>query len=83
MIDIEKLLEEWHLEICGGSATFDIFDWMNENFSEALSHSEELKICYVFDDNYFSCDICGWTLPISECNTDYDKFICEDCCETY
>lgn len=38
----------------------------------------ELAICNLFDENWFMCDGCGWTLPIEE---ECGDWRCNDCQE--
>ena len=73
----EDIVKELVQEIDGGTALFDLFMWLEENptVSETIA-------CQAFDDNFFVCEECGWTLPL--CSLAYDSnrdFECEDCYE--
>lgn len=72
--EIEDALAQ---EIAGGSAGFDIFIWLEENPSAV-----ESQACRVFDDHYFQCEDCSWTLPIGNMGETMIG-VCDDCEEGY
>lgn len=48
------------------------------DLSEDFCRKYEMEICNIFDDGWFTCNQCSWTMPISEM-ADNDDWICTDC----
>lgn len=80
-----KLHDIFYSAIQGGST-----DWMESILERAVEdgeltedfvHDNELAIAYYFDDHWFTCVVCGWTMPISDMGEDTEggELQCEDC----
>lgn len=83
-----EIYNELTTEIQGGTVEdfFNIVDkWIDEFDSNGeyfkMSQEEwvqnEREICAIFDDNWFTCESCGWTMPNSEMSGTSDS--CGDC----
>ena len=46
---------------------------------EETVRANEMQIAGIFDDGWFTCNSCGWTLPMSEMAEDNDDWECTDC----
>ena len=44
----------------------------------------ELEIAYLFDNFWFTCSVCGWTMPIGDMGEDVDgDMACASCSDEY
>lgn len=43
--------------------------------------ANEADICLAFDERWFTCNQCGWTMPICSMSYDSHDNVCEDCYE--
>ena len=83
----EQICGELCQEIQGGVCkdSMQIFDeWIEDGFMTADEfRMNELEICSIFDDGFFTCAQCSWTMPNSmTCSGDVDEATCSDCyCE--
>ena len=62
-----------------GGCTKGWYQMLEELLEEDEDVSED-TFTTVFDDNYFECNTCGWTLPISDM-ADNDEWECESCAD--
>ena len=72
----------FHDEIQGGCSN-DMWGMMDRFIEDGYLTQEEwqlneVAICSMFDDSWFTCEGCGWTMPVAEMNMDAD-WHCEDC----
>ena len=85
MLTDEKRSEiaSWfHDEVQGGVCD-DVFNLFDKMIEEGVLTDEEFKlheseICAFVDSNWFTCNGCGWTQPISE-QSDVGEWHCNDC----
>ncbi len=83
----DQIRDELIGEIQGGVCkdSMQIFDeWIDDGFMTADEfRMNELEICYIFDDGFFTCALCGWTMPNDmTCIADVEEATCSDCyCE--
>jgi hypothetical protein len=83
----EEMRNKWYdlfsREIQGGSSN-DMWTmvevWIDDGvITTEEYHDHEGAICALFDANWFTCEGCGWTLPIEEMAESGDGWHCEDC----
>ena len=52
----------------------------NEDMTPEEFDDNELEIAYIFDDGWFTCSQCGWTMPVCEMGEDVNaEFVCQSC----
>ena len=71
-------------EIQGGvsSDMWSMIDvWIDEGvITQEEWNDNEMSICILFDDHWFTCARCGWTMPVSDMGEDEDgEMVCGDC----
>lgn len=78
----QKIYDLFAAEIQGGTADYmeSILDKFIEegDLDEELVRANEAEIARLFDDNWFTCNSCNWTLPIAEMANN-DNWECNDC----
>lgn len=81
----EIVAEDFHnfLEghIQGGTIEYPMdADWIEEQGVMSAEEYDfyERELCILFDNHYFQCNSCGWTLPIEDM-ADNDNWECTDC----
>lgn len=52
-----------------------------DNVLDKEFRDNEMEICGIFDDGWFTCCGCGWTMPISEVSDREDDLECVQCSE--
>lgn len=70
--DWMQIIDEW----------IEAFDEGSEYFtmSQEEFQNNEIEIATLFDDWFFSCNSCGWTMPIDDMGEDNNgEFRCTDC----
>lgn len=83
----DQIFDELVLEVQGAVCKdpMQIFDeFIEEGFMTADEfRMNEMEICGIFDEGFFMCEGCGWTMPNSmTCLGDVDEATCSDCyCE--
>lgn len=63
----DEILCIWQKKIDGGCARFSLELWMED--APILADNPQVTewdLCRLFDDNFFYCTVCGWTLPIDD-----------------
>ena len=86
--NLDLILEDFELalerHIDGGTTEYPMeAEWVEEQgimSAEEYNFHEE-ALCLFFDNRWFQCAQCGWTLPI-ESMADNDNWECEDCDES-
>lgn len=74
-------------EVDGGVSKgyYQIFEDMVENdvISQEVFDANEMEICGIFDDGWFTCSVCEWTVPMDAiAHADLNEPTCSDCyCE--
>lgn len=55
--------------------------WIEDGeITEDEARDNEMAIANLFDTHWFTCNNCGWTMPINEM-ADNDDWVCTDCAE--
>ncbi len=88
----EEIRQAFASEIDGGVSkcwTSIIDEWIEafdegSNWQFSMSSDEfnknEMEIACIFDDGWFTCASCGWTMPLDCMGEDLnDEFRCEQC----
>lgn len=58
-----------------------IDEWVEDGFiSQEEYDLNEMAIAGIFDDGFFTCNGCGWTMPVCEMSSDSD-WECNECAE--
>lgn len=78
----ERLDKLFYSEIQGGTSDdmYNIIDRAIEDgtISDDEWQNNEMGICMFFDNSWFTCEGCGWTMPISEMS-EYGDWQCSSC----
>ena len=78
--EFSKFLEN-HIQ--GGTTEYPMDEYYLEDQGVMTTeeyNKYEFELCAYFDDRYFECKECGWTLPISDM-ADNDNWECMDCAD--
>lgn len=76
-------IEYWFTrEVQGGTSddVFGLFDKMIDEgvISQELFDKQETEICAMVDASWFTCQGCGWTMPIEE-QDERGEWHCKQC----
>lgn len=71
-LELEERIMDWfHSSIDGGTALFNLEDMIDEGVVTLDEYQDnEMAICHLFDNNYFYCVTCGWTLTTGDMGED-------------
>lgn len=82
MTVMDKIYSAFEEHIQGGVAEYPMTEeWLVEEAQVCTSGfflENEMKICLLFDEHFFQCTECGWTMPIEDLAEDYE-WTCGDC----
>ena len=82
----QKIWNIFNDEIEGGCSSYmeAILEKAVENgyLDEDFWRDNEMAICVLFDNSWFTCEACGWTLPIGDMQdgeSDSGAWVCQSC----
>lgn len=85
MLTDEKrtVLEAWFTDEVQGGVCEDVMQLMDRLIEDEILTQDEFKlneteICNLVDASWFTCNTCGWTMPISE-QDERGEWDCHQC----
>ena len=75
---IHKFFEE---TVQGGSRECPINQLVPEVCSEEFFDENDVEIHHIFDEGWFVCSVCDWTMPMESMDylASHDEFVCDGC----